>query len=210
MPSCAPRDVRSAHEPPVVRRALDLEHGVVHLPARPGERLLELRLVVDVARARVLDLVGEGLDDRRLDLLEAVLEVERSDGRLEHRGQHVAAPRDALELVRRDAFGPLEQLLPEAELLRNDGTALAGDDVRPDLRQAPLRRVGEAVEDGPCDRELEHAVAEELEPLVRRPARSSAHEACVKTCSSRCGGSSAISRPSSAGPPWSCSTPGAR
>ena len=35
-----------------------------------------------------------------------------------------------------------------------------------DLREPPLGRVREAVEDGSRDRQLEHAVAEELEPLV--------------------------------------------
>ena len=60
-------DVRRADEPPVVRRALDLEHGVVNLRPRARERLLELGLVVDVARARVLDALAERLDDRGLD-----------------------------------------------------------------------------------------------------------------------------------------------
>jgi hypothetical protein len=35
-----------------------------------------------------------------------------------------------------------------------------------DLRQPALRGLAEAVEDGPRDRELEDAVAEELEPFV--------------------------------------------
>jgi hypothetical protein len=39
--------------------------------------------------------------------------------------------------------------------------------VRPDLREPSLRGLGEAVEDGARDRELEDAVPEELEPLVR-------------------------------------------
>ncbi len=37
----------------------------------------------------------------------------------------------------------------------------------PDLREPALGRLAEAVEDGPRDRELEDAVAEELEALVR-------------------------------------------
>ena len=36
-----------------------------------------------------------------------------------------------------------------------------------DLRQPPFRGIGEAVEHCPRDSELENAVAEELEPLVR-------------------------------------------
>jgi hypothetical protein len=48
--------------------------------------------------------------------------------------------------------------------------------VRADLREPALRGVAEAVVDGPSDGELEDAVAEELEPLVRvcpvvRPGR---------------------------------------
>jgi len=39
--------------------------------------------------------------------------------------------------------------------------------VRADLREPALGRIGEAVEDGARDRELEDAVSEELEPLVR-------------------------------------------
>ena len=37
----------------------------------------------------------------------------------------------------------------------------------PNLRELPLRRILETVEDGACDRELEDAVSEELEALVR-------------------------------------------
>jgi hypothetical protein len=40
----------------------------------------------------------------------------------------------------------------------------------PDLRQAALRRGAEAIEHGTRDRELEDAVAEEFEALVRRRA----------------------------------------
>jgi hypothetical protein len=39
--------------------------------------------------------------------------------------------------------------------------------MRTDLREPPLRGFGEAVEDGARDRELEDAVAQELEPFVR-------------------------------------------
>ena len=40
----------------------------------------------------------------------------------------------------------------------------------PDLREPPFRRVFEAIEHRARDRKLEHTVAEELEPLVRRSA----------------------------------------
>ena len=39
--------------------------------------------------------------------------------------------------------------------------------MRTDLREPALGSLPEAVEDGPRDRELENAVSEELEPLVR-------------------------------------------
>jgi hypothetical protein len=53
---------------------------------------------------------------------------------------------------------------------------MAGHDMGAYLREPPLRGILEAVEDGACDRELENAVPEELEPLVRlgavaRPGR---------------------------------------
>ena len=42
--------------------------------------------------------------------------------------------------------------------------------MRADLREPSFGGVSETVVHGPRDRELEHAVAEELEPLVRRRA----------------------------------------
>ena len=70
-------DDRGAPEAPLVRRPLDGDLGVHHLAARVGEQLLQVRLVVDARGERVLDLVGEGVDDRILDGGEAVLELER-------------------------------------------------------------------------------------------------------------------------------------
>jgi hypothetical protein len=96
-----------------------------------------------------------------------VFQVDSCDGRLEHGGEDVPAAGDALELVRRRLARVLKELLAETELLRDRGTALPRDDVRSDLRQPSLRRRVEAVEDRARDRELEDAVAEELEPLVR-------------------------------------------
>ena len=54
-PSWLAVDQRGAGEAAVVRRPFDLEHLVGDGAAEPCERLLELRLVVDVARQRVLD-----------------------------------------------------------------------------------------------------------------------------------------------------------
>src|SRR5262249_32531400 len=161
-------DDRRAGEPPVVGRALDFEHRVGDRLAAPRERLLQLRLVVDVRRERVLDPRLERGDDRLLDLLEAVLEEERCKRGLEQRSKDVPVLREALELVRRDVGATLEQTLAEVELPRDDRAALTRDDVGTNLREPPLGEVRVPVVEGPRDRELEHAVAEELEPLVGR------------------------------------------
>src|SRR4051812_28850518 len=63
-------DHRRRREVPLVRRPLDVDHGVGDLPPAARQRLLELRLVVDVGRPRVLDPAREGRDDRVLDRLE--------------------------------------------------------------------------------------------------------------------------------------------
>src|SRR5919108_4462509 len=65
-------DDRGAREPAVVRRAFHFEDAVTHRLAATGERLLQLGLLVDVTRQRVVDPGHERLHDRPLDLLEAV------------------------------------------------------------------------------------------------------------------------------------------
>ena len=105
------------------------------------------------------------------DRLEAVLEVERRERRLEHRREHVAVAREPRSsLARRAPVAAGEQPLAEPELARDDGAARARDDVRAELRHLPLVEVREAVVERVGDRELEHGVAEELEPLVRLAA----------------------------------------
>jgi hypothetical protein len=100
-----------------------------------------------------------------------VLEVHAGQRGLEQRGEDVPVTCEPLELVLRNELGAaLRQQLPEAELPRNDRAARAGDDVRADLRQPPLRKVRVAVVQRAGDRQLQDAVAEELEPLVRRGA----------------------------------------
>src|SRR5438067_12179106 len=76
-------DDRGAREATAVRRALDLEDAVGDRLPPPRERFLQLGLVIDMARQRVLDPRLEGRDDRRFDGLKAVLEVERRERRLE-------------------------------------------------------------------------------------------------------------------------------
>ena len=63
-PSCSPSIVAAHTNLPVVRRPLHGQHRVLHLAPGARERLLELGLRVDVARARVLDALLERLDDR--------------------------------------------------------------------------------------------------------------------------------------------------
>jgi hypothetical protein len=133
---------------------------------RCAQRLLELGLVVDVARQRVFDPVGERLDDRGLGRGESVLEEERAERRLEERREDVSVPREPVELLRWRVGGVLREPRTQVELARNDGAARPRDDVRADLRQPSLGEVGEPRVDLVRDRELENAVAEELEPLV--------------------------------------------
>ena len=107
-----------------------------------------------------------------------MLEVERGDRSLENRREDVAAARDALELVASDMSCVVQETISERELLSHNGTGLPRHDVRADFREAAFRGVAETVEDGTRDCELENAVPEELEALVRlgsvlRPGRVS-------------------------------------
>ena len=99
-----------------------------------------------------------------------MLEEERGQGRLEQGGEDVPVAREPVELVRRDVTRLLGQAPPEVELTRDDGAARARDDVRADLREPSLREVGVALVKRARDGELEDAVAEDLQPLVRRRA----------------------------------------
>ena len=111
---------------------------------------------------RLLDPGPERLDHRARELVEAALEVQRREHGLHERREDV---RGVEEVV-----GDLAALLEppvEPELGGDDGARAPRDDVRTDLRQLPLGVLGEAVVEGARDHEAEHAVAEELEPLVR-------------------------------------------
>jgi hypothetical protein len=156
-----------AGEAPVVRRPFDVDDGVGDGERPPSELLLELGLVVDVARDRVLDPVSKGGDDRGADRLESVLEVEGPEGGLDERGDDVPVLRELPELLGRDAARVLGELRAEVEAAPDDRTALARDDVGPDLREPTLLVFGEALVQLLRDRETQDAVAEELEPLVR-------------------------------------------
>ena len=75
-----------------------------------------------------------------------------------------------VELLALVPGGVLDEALAEPELARDDGAARPRDDVRAELRHLPLLEVGEALVERVRDRELEHRVSEELEPLVRLAA----------------------------------------
>jgi len=127
--------------------------------------------VVDVRRQRIGDAPVEGSHHRFPDGLETVLQVERGQRGLEQRCEDVAVARQPVELVRGRELRPTRrQALAEPQLARDDGTARARNDVRADLRHPALGGVGIALVQRPRDRQLEHAVAEELQPLVRRGA----------------------------------------
>src|SRR4029077_12372068 len=78
--------------------------------------------------------------------------------------------REPLELVLRLVRGALDQALTEIELPCHLRTAGPRDDVGAHLGELPLGEVGMRVVQRVRTRQLEHAVAEELEPLVRRAA----------------------------------------
>jgi hypothetical protein len=100
-----------------------------------------------------------------------VLEEERRERRLEQRREHVPVTGEPLELVLGKSSGrALGEPAPEVELAGDDGAAGARDNVRADLGEPSLGEVRKALVEGASDGELEDAVAEELQPLVRRGA----------------------------------------
>jgi hypothetical protein len=107
-------------------RALDVEHRVRDAQAAARELLLQLGLVVDVARERVVDLLCEGVEDGLADRLEPVLEVQRAERGLDERREDVAVDRESLQLVRGNrVFAALDQRRAESEPAADDRAALA-------------------------------------------------------------------------------------
>src|SRR6266480_2489515 len=161
-------DDRRAREAAFVRGPVRRDLGIGDVATGPGEQLLQVGLVVDARGERVLDLVGEGVDDGVLDGGEAVLEEDRTERRLDHRREHVAVAREPFELLLRLGGSRVrDETLPEAELARHHRARRTRDDMRANLGELPLGEVGMAHVERVRDGELEHAVAEELEPLVR-------------------------------------------
>ena len=109
---------------------------------------------------------AERVDDRLLDR-PAVLEEQRSERGLQQRCEDVAVAGEPIELLRNDPVTPpVDEAGAEPELARDDGAARARHDVRADLRQPALLKIGKALVQRTCDRELQNAVPEKLQPLV--------------------------------------------
>jgi hypothetical protein len=123
--------------------------------------------VVDVCVECVVDASRKGADHGVLDRREAVLEEERAERRFEQRGEHILVLRKPFELLGLEAVVVLDESRAELELTGDDGAARTRDDVRADLREPSLREVGVARVELVCDGQLEDAVAEKLQPLVR-------------------------------------------
>ena len=171
-PSLLAVDHGGARERPLVRRPVDLEHRVRHLTARaarapPGARSCGRRSVVSAysmrpAKAATIASSICSKPCSRKSAPSAASSSAASTLRFSAR---------PLELFLRHGLRACSShALAEAELARDDRAALARDDVRADLRQLTLGEVRVALVELPRDRELEDAVAEELEPLVRRRA----------------------------------------
>src|SRR5213078_2962585 len=121
-------DDRRGGERAVVRRPFHVQHLVTDALAAPSQRLLELGLVIDERRQRVVDPSRERVDDGTFDLLEPVDEEERAERGLEKGGEDVAVPRQAGQLLLGQlAAATLEHPGAEAELAGDDRAALAGD-----------------------------------------------------------------------------------
>jgi hypothetical protein len=99
-----------------------------------------------------------------------VLEVESAEAGFDECREDVAVAPELLDLETGGSAHALAEPLAEPQQLPDLGTARAADDVRPGLREPAFREVGKALVERLSDRQVEDAVAEELEPLVgQRP-----------------------------------------
>jgi hypothetical protein len=115
---------------------------------------------------RIVDPVAEGLDDGLADRLEAVLEVEGAETRLDQSGENVAVLGEPLELFLVDLTRVFGEEPAEPEARADDRAALPRDDVRADLRELSLRVLRKPLVELLRDRKPQNAVPEELEALV--------------------------------------------
>ena len=161
-------DDGGAGEASLVRRPFDRDLDVRHVPAAAGEQPPAGRSCgrrASSARARCARRTRRR---RVLDRREAVLEEERAERRLD------AAPRARCGCCASRSNSssgrvgrPSTSRRPRSSSRATTAQRCARDDVRAHLREPPLREVGMPRVERVRDRELEDAVAEELEPLVR-------------------------------------------
>ena len=165
-------DLGGAGEVAVVRRALDVEHDVRDAPARLARALPAAR---SCGRRGSCARTRSGRRRRRRSPPRSARS--RARGRAP-RSPPRAAPRCTFRLLTiRLSSSPASAspalrraARPDRSSRATRGAALARDDVRADLRQPALGGIRVAVVELLGDRQLEHAVAEELQPLVRRRA----------------------------------------
>ena len=160
---------------------VDLEHGVADLAAGARERLLELGLVVDVRRQRVLDplanastiacSIGSKPCSRKSAASAASSSAARTLRLRESRSSSsAAAPCAALGEHR-----------AEVELARDDGAARARDDVRADLREPALARSPGSGRRARARPRARARCRRGTRAARTTTPRSGAHDECVKT-----------------------------
>ena len=146
--------------PFLVEQVIRRRHAVLAL-----RELLQQRLVV---AARI---AGRGRFDLRTEVrehefarrLDAAVEIDRRDQRLEHVGQH----RRRHGRMRRHPFAQ-HQKLAQPKRLADLRARLPADDDRLELRQVAFELLGKLLEQLLADDQAEDRVAEKLQPLVRR------------------------------------------
>src|SRR5690606_18105953 len=110
--------------------------------------------------------------------LETAVQVDRTEHRLERiRKNRLASKTARLELAR-----PQAELVAEPDLCRDDGKRLSADEARAEARQIPLVGGTEFPEHEHGNDAVEHRIAEELEPLVVRPARAAVCQGRLQQC----------------------------
>ena len=109
----------------------------------------------------MLALGDEGQDEILCDL-HAAVQIQRRDDGLKRIGNDAGAGAAAAALL----AAAKAQVLAEVDLLRELKQRPLADEAGPDAGQIALRPVGVGVEQIVCRHDLQHAVAQKLQPLV--------------------------------------------
>ena len=135
----------------------------------------------------------ERLDDRRLDRLEAVLEVERRERGLEQRREHVAVEREPLDLALGEAArlagrgrSPSRSSRATTAQLARETTCERSFAIRPSLKSGNRSKSARAIASSSTESPRNSSRSYEA-------VRSAAHDECVKTAAARSAGSASIS-----------------